>query len=692
MKKENGVLLEVDEKEVSYSLLKNNELWQDVVEIGKYAFMGINSFQHVEIPKGVKNIGNMAFRGCENLEYVNISGSVEKIGWSSFRDCKNLGYVQIEQGVKVIEEGAFAECQNLQQIRIPGSVSQIGEESFYKCSKLSKVDIEEGVKTIENKAFAGCKNLSFIKLPNSLNYIGKNAFADTSIKNVTIAHGGMQYSVPVGLLNVVSLENVRDHMLKPGMNFGLLSEMYKNANINLTDEMSMVNMCKLCTEAGVFSHDKKHQTKATQIIKDLFMKNKRNPNPLDVNTDLSKILHNGENAQWNSEFLKFLELNIKDVKENVNLIPKISEWYKLREELSIDSANLNASTPKNEDQRFKMLVNTQGEGGVIRQNWKKPTFENFKEFFKENKYIGIESDRDKEIAEELMTQDEYKDQKFYNKAKELDQERENLVKSGKIQNSLISDVNFYEEVAEIVKDSPLSEEEQQAFVNAYNQETDNAEKQIEQNLGKALENQEEVAKLAFKFDLLSKDSVKMFTIGQHTSCCAKLYGPGAGAMRATIIDPNMQALTIKNENDEIVAFSILYINKEEGYMVCNDLEVNEGYSQDEDSLIKIAEQFELGAIAVAKKYNKENPDAKPIKQINTGLSPNPSAGNLNNLIKDACQKTEKDSEDWLQAVDFNDYTYLDAGKWPGDWHNDQYILWKDDQNTQEGENVNGREI
>ena len=58
----------------------------------------------------------------------------------------------------------------------------------------------------------------------------------------------------------------------------------------------------------------------------------------------------------------------------------------------------------------------------------------------------------------------------------------------------------------------------------------------------------------------------------------------------------MQPVVVRNDKDEIVAYSILYVNREEGYAVLNNIEVNRRYEGQEERLKIIYEKMRRGAI------------------------------------------------------------------------------------------------
>ena len=112
-----------------------------------------DSFDSVEIEKGVTSIGDWAFDGCESLLTVIIPEGVESIG-----------------------ENAFSFCVNLVRADIPSSVTSIGREAFWACEHLEQINIPIGMTSIEYGTFLGCESLKSIAISIRIKSIGESAF------------------------------------------------------------------------------------------------------------------------------------------------------------------------------------------------------------------------------------------------------------------------------------------------------------------------------------------------------------------------------------------------------------------------------------------------------------------------------------------------------------------------------------
>ena len=113
-----------------------------------------------------------------------------------------------------------------------------------------------------------------------------------------------------------------------------------------------------------------------------------------------------------------------------------------------------------------------------------------------------------------------------------------------------------------------------------------------------------------------------------------------------------------------IAKATIYVNKEKGYAVFNDIEMNRKYGneceEDDESnneqRIKIYKTFKRGINDFVKRYNEINSDV-PITQVNVGWG--------YNRLKQVIRKLENKSENTLKALD----SFRDA-------ENEQWIVYK----------------
>ena len=661
-----------------------------VKNIGAYAFYGCTNLTNIEIPDGVKAIGNGAFNDCTNLTSIKIPDGVKSIGNYTFAGCTNLASIELPGSVEAIGYDAFKKCTNLTSVKIPDSLKSIGEYAFNNCTSLTNIEILDGVEAIGNGAFISCTNLTSIEIPNSVETIGNFAFEDcTSLTSVKIPDSvkSIGYSPFKGCTNLSNLEipdslksigkanfkgiknvniqgkNISGDLLSsevfdlirnnPNINLKQLNKIYHIAKDKGLNANNIKDFISLCYNLGMLE-DKSvtlsvnNNGKIIQVpICDMaftFMQGLINRNEINLN-ELHIYLQDLKIQSFDKNFAKFVmnKNNWQDLKQNLKLVSRVYEWFNLRTNLDIE-ANQDPFLPKTEENRYKILVYETSENGIDRLHWRVPTFELLLKEFAENRLVGINNLREKEIAEFISKYNIYS-QKHFDKAKEIDKER---IDKG-VKDILTKPV--YQDRIKSLDD--------------YREKTKAVREEIISDASTILSEQVEDTSSVFTYSVLSKSSVENFAMGCMTSCCATLYGAGAGAMRAMIIHPDIQPLVIRNFDNEIVSFGIIYVNREEGYAVVNNFEVNKFYKGKDEQRKAIYDKAMEGVKAFVKEYNIENPNA-PIKRVTCGCSPNWKA------INDFIIKHPK--SEILTAPDFDDFKYAGSGSWSGDWHEQQYEI------------------
>ncbi len=677
MEKVNGVLLKVNDDDIM--LLKKNptEFWEGVTSIGEGAFkdcgeltsikipntitsIGNDAFDwcveltSIEIPNTVTSIGNHAFSCCESLKNIEIPDSVTRIGSGAFLECASLKNIKISNSVTYIEDGTFNGCEKLISVEIPDGVTIIEEAAFFDCASLKNVKIPDSVTVIEADAFAGCESLRNVKIPDSVTCIGDDVFPSVTKleyrgKNIC---GDKFNHIILGIiidnpkLNPKRLNSVYE--LTKGQDFD--SETNLRELVALSANLGMFEPNATVVETGKDKAGKPIMSPVNNIAY-TFLQGIIKSKQIKLNR-LHMDLQDMQAKGYNEAFMKFVvnKSNWSDIKNHMNLLSRVYDWFKNRTELDLTQTN-DSLMPTREEDRFKVLVYETAENGIDRMHWRAPTMENLINEFAQHKFEGINTRRDGEIAEELSKHNIYT-QKHFDKAKEIDAERFN---------SGVKDI-----LANPVKQGRIESLDQ------YRSETQKSREQTLNDAAEILHDQIEDTSSVFTYEVLSKSDPANFAMGCLTSCCATLYGAGAGAMRAMIIHPDMQPLVIRDFDNNIISFGIIYVNRQEGYAVVNDFEVNKKFEnrQQREAIYQKAMQ---GVNAFVEEYNQENP-SQPIKKVTCGISPNWDA--INDFIR------ENPKSEILKAPNFNDFKYAGSGSWPGDWHRGQYeILKVEDKNV-----------
>lgn len=650
--------------------LKEIVVPENVSAICDNAFGKCSNLKSVILPKNLTEIGDSAFSGCESLENIVIPDGVTEINREAFFDCCNLKSVSLPKSLKVIVGQAFGRCYSLENVILPESLEEIGLGAFLMCENLKNITIPDNIKSIGRGAFLGCSDLSlkyknitidkdcFFDKSRMLQFLVNHDFSEDSLKKYERL---INSNVNIHLFKEDELDKVNVSLWKK-LSSKFLHDIMDTKDIN---ELNVADFNTLAKNLGLFDSESKikaksHQGKEIELpVNDLaykFLQKFINDVPIE---NMHIYLQGMEGLGQNKEFLMFLNnknnydaLIAQVENHNEGILTQIYEWFIEREKLELrqseDDSNL-SNIPTGEQNRYKIRTYDEGENGVEKTRWKSPTIELLMKEFASKRFAGITTAREREIADNFANISDYK-QKHFDKAKEIDKERE---ESG---------------VPDFIVGKHIGQNRTQAY-KEYFALTEALRDETLRNAEEIMENQVDVSNKIFTYDTLAKSDIANFSIGFMTSCCARLYGAGAGAMRGSIISKDMQPLVVKNSKDEIVAYSVLYINREQGYAVLNDIEVNTRYMGHDEELKIIYEKMRRCAIENIEEYNKTA--TLPVSKINCGISPN---WNAVNKYVEANPKSAI-----LSAPDFDDFNYVGSGSWSGDWHRSQYTIWTLDE-------------
>lgn len=165
----------------------------------------------------------------------------------------------------------------------------------------------------------------------------------------------------------------------------------------------------------------------------------------------------------------------------------------------------------------------------------------------------------------------------------------------------------------------------------------------------------------FSYEWLPKQDYDNLILGKYCNCCAHVNGAGNGIMRASMILDCCQNLVIRDELGKIIAKSTIYVNRDEGYAVFNNVEMALSRRNNTDKL-KIYEAFLRGSKAFLDKYNANNQDS-PLRVITIGTNRNAILEQLKSHQKVKVKKA-------LEYGDYSLYTY----HYNGDWHDEQLLV------------------
>ncbi|WAW14667.1 leucine-rich repeat protein [Peptostreptococcus equinus] len=152
------------------------ELPKGLEKIGKSAFLGIR-INTLEIPSTIKEIGPRAFQ-ANRLESLEIPANIKVISENTFEQnpkWKRLKELKLNEGVEEIRANAFSNSL-LKETKIPLSLKKLDTDSFYKKQDGKTVGDDQPVKLITNnpkhKELFSNSKYHFIELQMLDVYIG----------------------------------------------------------------------------------------------------------------------------------------------------------------------------------------------------------------------------------------------------------------------------------------------------------------------------------------------------------------------------------------------------------------------------------------------------------------------------------------------------------------------------------------
>ena len=163
--------------------LTQMNLPEGIKQIGKQAFYNCR-LEKINLQR-VEKIHDEAFAMCERLKNIDIPDSVVYLGRGTFRACFNLSKIDIPESVTTIEFECFASCSRLKEAILPNNLETINVQMFKGCASLEKIHIPTNVKNIYSEAFMNT-GLKEVVLPEGLQTIGNRVFNCTSIKSIVL--------------------------------------------------------------------------------------------------------------------------------------------------------------------------------------------------------------------------------------------------------------------------------------------------------------------------------------------------------------------------------------------------------------------------------------------------------------------------------------------------------------------------
>lgn len=282
-------------------------------------------------------------------------------------------------------------------------------------------------------------------------------------------------------------------------------------------------------------------------------------------------------------------------------------------------------------------------GKPIKVSWE----EALKRFYFSNKYIGVTKEN-ADIAE--LFGGKGLSQEVFDKANQLRQK------------ARVANVPEHI-LGQLIREEPILES------------IERIKRQTEEELTSGREMVEELYDKQFTYEWLNKNDPHNSIMGLFCSCCSTItnWVYGKDIARSSVLAPDVQNIVVKNSKGEIISKGTMYVNKEKGYAVINDFELNEKYrhhecssgrysveetSPEEQDREMIFKAFQRGLGAFVEEYDRQNPD-KPLEQINIGMG--------YNRLKKQVERFKKATSNLTVPTE---YSFQDAMK------NEQRILYE----------------
>lgn len=121
----------------SYTLLTDLVVEENITEIRKYAFAGIN-ITSLSLPSSVKTIHEQAFANAKKLTSLVLPEGLEKLDFFAFCNCFNLKDIVLPSTLSSLN-ASFQSCQNLLSVEIKEGCNASSDDiksAFTDCNKI----------------------------------------------------------------------------------------------------------------------------------------------------------------------------------------------------------------------------------------------------------------------------------------------------------------------------------------------------------------------------------------------------------------------------------------------------------------------------------------------------------------------------------------------------------------------------
>ncbi len=618
------------------------------------AVFGRDNIKSVMLPSNVVMIDDRCFHDCIHLQNVVFPKKLKIIGNEAFKNCFLLKKIKFPKQLGSIGYRAFENCYNLEEVILPNSITHLGLDCFEDCHNIKKIKLP---KYADNFLWIPLNLPYLCKIKNEF-YLQKNPSKDSiclpdsrMVRYCLKNWGNKDFKKNINYLNKVPFE-LFDYFYENAQGYKEINFVQNILNSNIKKYIWLRNrviehvsvmepLVGICEILGVFektpltisrvSKSKKPITEKIDYAQKAteFLYQKIKDNKLDLvyakMVTYYKFKNKVKSFKFHPQFADFVFKNFDEImKEGCDFF---IECYNRFDEMQ--------------------RAHTTNKGGCRQLA---PTVEFFKQYLDTHKFAGITKEN-QEVANVIG--------KFYSKQSTFDAAL-NVIKISTKKHipASILKKDFKGDIA-LLKHS---KKPQTTFDKTYAQ-LDEIIKDINETNFDLVD----IANKHFSYELLRKDNAINLVLGKLCGCCAHIEGIGAGIAFAPMLHPDVQNLVIKNDKGDIIAKTTMYVNRKEGYAICNTFELNERANISQRDDIYLA--FKTAINAFAEQYNKEN-DIK-LKIINVGM-------NFNDL-HDKITHTDKKAKFLLEPIDYSQFSLKFDRNYQGDSFDNQYTLWEIDK-------------
>lgn len=710
----------------TYQYLKTNPelFWKNIKATDRFMFNNDEKLTKITICSPVKRLSESTFLYCNNLTEVVLPKTLKHIDKTCFSNCISLKKIEFPDGLKSIGDASFYNCKNLTSIVMPNSVKHLGGEVFNECQNLTNVTLSNKIKVLPSKTFAFCNKLESISIPKSVRYISPFCFegcyslknldysTKTSVHEYAVQDCDFKYAytdpvakrvhfaenLPENTQNFVKVydlklcksafydfnkhyidfytSNKSDKIYEAGFKLNKLGiklpyiivrdmveadmfdefvssshfKFFKNEVKELLDyaeknwvEIELVEFFSFAIAFGCFKKEpmldkNKKPTntfmyqKASTLLAQMYKMNAFN------NFTYNHAVRNCEFDEYTSQsFINFLSYKDQNQKySNLELLLDIGQ----------ECPNVFSRVMKNFDNVSELRTYVNEEGISRTMPWRSA----IEKYLKNTRYYNVTKENE-DIAEEFNSKNMSQDN--FNSACILRQIAKDTNVPHHILGKELKEETIIEQIEKVKADTSLTVEEAQKLI-------------------------DELYKKEFSFEMLDKYDPRNFLLGIYCKCCATINSIhyGSKITRASVKEHDVQNMVANDPTGRIIGKGTIYLNREHGYAVINDFEINDKYRDGEifkDGVIhagyyrddyptppeqpstqskqrkKIFNTFLNCIKEFVKEYDSQNPK-KPLKFVTVGADHN----RLNSLCSEYNVLTEEDVFKVPASYGFND--------------------------------------